>query len=223
MKILALEFSSIVRSVAVLLFEPADSPPVILGSASDENAKALRPLVLVDLALQQAGVEREAIECLAVGLGPGSYTGIRSAIALAQGWQLARTVNLCGISSADGLAAAAHLQGWFGTVGVVIDAQRDEFYFAGYEIAEPGWRLKDPLRIASRGDAPALASNYRTVVGPEATKFFGDARLLCPDAKILGSLARGRTDFTPGEKLEPIYLRETKFVKAPPPRMVPGL
>ena len=223
MKVLALEFSSIVRSVAVLSCESAVPSPVVLGSASDENAKALKPLVLVDVALQQAGVEREGIECLAVGLGPGSYTGVRSAISLAQGWQLARAVNLCGISSVDGLAAAAHLQGWFGAVGVVIDAQRDEFYFAGYEIAEPGWRLKEPLRIASRGDAPALASNYRTIVGPEAARFFGVARILCPDAKILGGLARGRTDFTPGEKLEPIYLRETKFVKAPPPRMVPGL
>jgi len=36
-------------------------------------------------ALKQAGLEREAIDCIAVGLGPGSYTGIRSAIALAQG------------------------------------------------------------------------------------------------------------------------------------------
>ncbi len=31
-------------------------------------------------------------------------------------------------------------------------------------------------------------------------------------------MAASRTDFLPGEKLEPIYLRETAFVKAPPPR-----
>ena len=39
---------------------------------------------------------------------------------------------------------------------------------------------------------------------------------------MLGHLAKGRRDFVPAEKLEPIYLREARFVKAPPPRMVSG-
>jgi hypothetical protein len=34
-------------------------------------------------------------------------------------------------------------------------------------------------------------------------------------------LALDRTDFVAGEKLEPIYLRPTSFVKAPPPRILP--
>ena len=37
----------------------------------------------------------------------------------------------------------------------------------------------------------------------------------------LGQLARHRTDFNAGERIEPIYLRETCFVKAPPPRITP--
>jgi tRNA threonylcarbamoyl adenosine modification protein YeaZ len=222
-KILAIEFSSSVRSVAVLDLDSAGAVPVILGCASEEGGRSIRPLPLVDLALDRARLEREAVECLAIGLGPGSYTGIRSAIALAQGWQLARPVNLIGISSAEGLAAAAHAQGWFGGVGIVIDAQRGEFYFAGYEIGESGWQVKEPLRIAAKAEAPALASAYSTIAGPEATAFFPTGRILCPDAKSIGGLARGRSDFTPGESLEPIYLRETQFVKAPPPRSVPGL
>ena len=48
---------------------------------------------------------REAIEAIAVGLGPGSYTGIRAAIALAQGWQLAREVKTLGVSSVAAMAA----------------------------------------------------------------------------------------------------------------------
>jgi len=36
---------------------------------------------------------------------------------------------------------------------------------------------------------------------------------------MLARLAGGRTDFVPGENLEPIYLRETNFVKAPPTRL----
>ena len=49
----------------------------------------------------------EEIDCLAIGIGPGSYTGIRAAISIAQAWQLARSVNLLSISSVDCLAAAA--------------------------------------------------------------------------------------------------------------------
>lgn len=223
MNILALEFSSPVRSVAVIALAPDAASPVILASASDEKGETARPLTLIDLALQQAGLEREAIECLVIALGPGSYTGVRSAIALAQGWQLACSVKLVGVSSAEGLAAAAKEEGWLGRVGVVIDAQRGEFYFAGYEIAASRWQLTDPLRIATKEETPTLASAYETIVGPEATKFFDRARILYPDARFLGDLARGRTDFTPGEKLEPIYLRETQFLKAPPPRLVQGL
>jgi len=40
-------------------------------------------------------------------------------------------------------------------------------------------------------------------------------------AAALARLALKRSDFVGGEKLEPIYLRETKFVKAPPPKIIP--
>ena len=72
---------------------------------------------------------------IAVGLGPGSYTGIRAAIAMAQGWQLARGVKLLGVSSAEALAAQAQAENIFGRVNLVIDAQRGEFYLATWEIS----------------------------------------------------------------------------------------
>jgi hypothetical protein len=54
------------------------------------------------------------------------------------------------------------------------------------------------------------------------TNWFPEGRLVFPRATMLGQLASGRSDFVAGEKLEPIYLRETKFVKAPPPRKLPA-
>jgi hypothetical protein len=60
------------------------------------------------------------------------------------------------------------------------------------------------------------------IVGPEVTNWLPGSRVLFPRAATLGRLARGRTDFVPGEKLVPIYLRATQFVKAPPPRIVPS-
>ena len=65
---------------------------------------------MIEKVLAAAKIEREEIEVLAVGLGPGSYTGIRVAISIAQGWQLARGVKLLGIGSAECLAAQAQAE-----------------------------------------------------------------------------------------------------------------
>jgi len=58
------------------------------------------------------------------------------------------------------------------------------------------------------------------LVGPEVTRWFPAGQLLSPTAAALTRLAAGRTEFVSGDKLEPIYLRETAFVKAPPSRVV---
>src|SRR5260221_8316149 len=110
MKILALEFSSPQRSVAVLRSGGGDGSSFV-SEAVETQAGGMEAFRLVEQALKAAGVEREQIECLVVGLGPGSYTGIRAAIALAQGWQLAREVKLLGVSSAEAIAAEAQEQG----------------------------------------------------------------------------------------------------------------
>ncbi len=93
---------------------------------------------LIKKVLAESGSTREQIEVIAVGLGPGSYTGIRVALSIAQGWQLARGVKLLGISSAECLAAQAQAEKISGRVNVVIDAQRNEFYLASYEVSPGG-------------------------------------------------------------------------------------
>lgn len=221
MKILALEFSSPQRSVAVIQ-ERTDAGPLALGEAVETGARTTNPLGLVEEALGQAQMERAQIECLVVGLGPGSYNGIRLAIALAQGWQLARPVQLLGISTAECLAAQAQAEGIFGRVQVVIDAQRGEFYLAGYDLSSEARREVEPLHLASSAEVQARHQSGGTLIGPEVTKWFPGSRVLYPRAATLGRLARGRTDFVPGEELKPIYLRETQFVKAPPSRILPA-
>jgi len=210
MKILALEFSSPQRSVAVV------QPHEFQESLSGSNA----PFAMIDEALRAAKVEREQIECIAVGIGPGSYTGIRSAISIAQGWQLARPVKLLGVSTVEGIAAQAQAEGLSGHVQVIVDAQRGEFYMAGYALAADGVREIEPLRIVPMADVTQRAQGGDALVGPEVTKWFPSGKKIFPRAATLGRMAMGRTDFISGEKLEPIYLRETTFVKAPPPRII---
>lgn len=227
MKILALEFSSDARSVAVVESAGTGSPAggriaaKILGQAEQLAGRETRAFALVTTALNEAGLEREAIECVAVGLGPGSYTGIRLAIALAQGWQLANGVRTLGLSSADVLAWRAHASGFRGPGRVLIDAQRGEFYAAPGDWREDGPVL-EPLRLARLDEAQALPG--RVVTGePSVAARFPDALVLAPDAATLGMLAAGREDFLTADQLEPVYLRAPAFVKAPPLRVIPPL
>ena len=175
MKILAFEFSSPQRSVAV-----ADAHASC--EAIETDARGANTLGMIENVLLDAKLEREQIECLAIGLGPGSYTGIRTAIALAQGWQLARDVKLLGISSAECVAAQAQAEGFSGNASVVIDAQRNEFYVARYEINPGGCREIEPLRLASLADIQERERSDEVLIGPEVTRWFPSGKIIFPRA-----------------------------------------
>jgi tRNA threonylcarbamoyl adenosine modification protein YeaZ len=206
MKILALEFSSPVRSVAV------GGSVGKRGYAEEAGSRESKPFTLIDAALAQAGISREEIECIAVGLGPGSYAGIRIAIAIAQGWQLARRVKLLGISSAEVVAAHAGRAG-VKDLFIGVEGRRGELYVARYDAsAFDAPQLMDPFRVVSAIESSALS--ILRMDGPAGL----ESSHGIPKANMLAEIAAGRTDFLPGHALEPIYLREPEFVKAPPPR-----
>jgi tRNA A37 threonylcarbamoyladenosine modification protein TsaB len=138
---------------------------------------------------------------------------------LAQGWQLARGLRLLGISSVEALAAQAQAASLHGQVHVLIDAQRNEFYGATYRIEPNSLTLDSPLHLLTASQADSLADNGHLVGEPALRSRWPQLHPMAPDAAMLGRLAAHRTDFIAGEVLEPIYLRETNFVKAPPPRV----
>lgn len=231
MKILALEFSSPQRSVAVITrgtnyASPPSTPrkddlceSLITSEIIETGVN--HPFQMIDTALRDAKLEREQIECIAIGIGPGSYTGIRAAISIAQGWQLARSIKILGISSAECLAAQAQTDGLAGRIHIIVDAQREEFYLATYEITRDAYTETTPLKIVSKEEVTQRINAGETIIGPEVSRWFPTGKTVFPRAATLGTLALTRTNFTSGENLEPIYLRETKFVKAPAPRILP--
>ncbi len=204
MTILALEFSSARRSVAL-----ARGGTLLAGTVDQTGGRGTGAFDLIEKVLTAGKVKREEIETIAVGLGPGSYTGIRAAIAVAQGWQLARGTNLLGVGSMASLAAQAQAEKIFGRVNLAIDAQRGEFYLAVWEISARQCLEITPLKIIPAAELAALTVAGEMCLGPEMT------RSLFPSAATVAALAAGRADFLPGEKLAPVYLRETSFVKAP--------
>jgi tRNA threonylcarbamoyl adenosine modification protein YeaZ len=201
MKILALEFSSLLRSVAVV------REGRVRGRASEQGSRDTKAFALIDSAIREAALSRDEIECVAVGLGPGSYAGIRIAIAIAQGWRLARGVKLLGVSSADCVAAQLHERGTRGVVNVAIDAQRGELFASRYELGSE-WRKLSDFALVTRPVEGEL------VVRPDV-----DTQV-APDAATLATLAASREHFVEASQLEPIYLRKAEFVKAPPARII---
>ena len=210
MTILALEFSSPQRSVALA------RDGHVLPEAAETGGRGTNAFGLIEQVLAAAKIGRREIECLTVGLGPGSYAGIRVALALAQGWRLATDVKLLGIGSTECLAAQAHAEKLFGRVNVVIDAQRGEFYLARFEISTAGVKAVAPLQIATAAEVASHANAGEILIGPEAARWSRSASILFPSATRLALLASSRDKFTGA--LEPIYLRATNFIKAPPPR-----
>ena len=120
MTILALEFSSERRGVAVVRDRNVLSEVVHEGTRET-------PILDWSTACWGIGRVRDEIQRLAVGLGPGSYTGIRLSVAVTQGWQLGSDVEVVGVGSLDNPAVVATS---LGPAMLAVDAQRNEWAVA---------------------------------------------------------------------------------------------
>jgi tRNA threonylcarbamoyladenosine biosynthesis protein TsaB len=202
MIILALEFSSERRSVAV-----ARGENVLAEVAEENSGRMTHAFEMIENVLAAAKMEREEIETIAIGRGPGSYTGIRGAIALAQGWQLAHGITICGVNSAEAIAAQAQAKFYMGEVNVAIYAQRGEFYLGIWKISASTREEILPLKIISAEEIEKRKMAGEIFVGPK----FG--KILFPRATEVAQLAVAKNNFVRGENLTPIYLRAPNFVK----------
>lgn len=209
---LAFEFSTDLRTVAVL------RDGVVLSEAEHARSRHTPVFELVARALEQAGVDRAAVGTLVVGLGPGSYTGVRIAISAVQGWCLARECRVVGVSS---FAALARRVPAGETVWIAADAQREEFAVAP---ASDG-RLTGPTTLVSLAELRSWIASGRRVVGPDVAARLGIGTECewFPRASDLGRIASESTDCIAPELLAPVYLREAAFLKAGPVREVPEL
>lgn len=135
---------------------------------------ATRLLGLVEEAMGAAGVGWGEVERLAVGVGPGSFTGLRIGIATARGLAQSRGLPLAGVSTLEALAAGAGAREWRrdapATILSVLDARRGEAFAAAYrdgaEIVAPAALTPEVLaRAAAQLPAGSLA------VGDGAIRF----------------------------------------------------
>ena len=173
--------------------------------------------------LEETGTALNELDCIAFGAGPGSFTGVRVAVALAQGLGYARNLPLCPVSTLAALAAGALQATAADTVACCLDARMGEVYFGVYRRdPEEGVRalaadaLLNPDAVRLPGESTFLAVGPGWTVHPQLAERLG-ARLAgvepeqLPSAADVARLARPRflagRVVSPAEAL-PNYLRD---------------
>jgi tRNA threonylcarbamoyladenosine biosynthesis protein TsaB len=143
-KLLAFDTSTETLSLAVRAGEHA---PLLehTGPGGAHASAALIP-ALQDL-LARAGLRLQELDAIAFGRGPGSFTGLRTAAAVAQGLGFGSGVPVLPIDTLLAVAEEAHALSGQQRIVAVLDARMDEVYFAAYEREDTGWRLHAPATL----------------------------------------------------------------------------
>lgn len=199
--ILAIETSTPLGSVAV--FNGCDlifSETCQAGRSHSSQLFAVLERALSDPAIPP-------IDQIAVGLGPGSYAGVRIAISAAVGYGIASGARLTGIPSIATLEGGAYI--------ALGDARRESFYFA---VVRDGEAVEGPVLVSAAGLADKLAgAGELAVYASEPLTAAPQAQLRFPSAERLGRLAVEGKSVVARNFLEPIYLRDA-YITQPKPR-----
>ena len=215
MKILALDTSMGACSAAVLRRDGATQSLVLREALMARgHAEALIPMVAEVMA--ESGLAFAELDLIAATLGPGSFTGVRIAIAAARGLALVTGAKLFGADSLSVMARLALASSAIGSgpFAVAVDARRDMLYFGLCD--ENGRKLAGPRLIAPDAASGLLPGGLCFAVGSgaallaEAAAQRGrivDAILpeLQPSAAALAEIADASDETHP--TLRPLYLR----------------
>ena len=225
MKLLAFDTSTEALSVAVWRDDGAAASPWQYSGAGGAQASA--DLIAQVLALlQQAGLGLAELDAICFGCGPGSFTGLRTACAVAQGLAFGAGVPVLPVGSLLAVAEAARLQQAqpeaARQVTALLDARMDELYLARYAYADGVWtelqaavlvRPEDARTPADAGPSDLVAGNVFATYGARLDGLApGLARVAAlPQATAMlrlapALLAQGRA-VAPAQAL-PLYVRD---------------
>jgi tRNA threonylcarbamoyladenosine biosynthesis protein TsaB len=224
-RLLAIESSTLTTSVAVL-----ENDAVRAERESGVDTHSERLIEMIDQSLAEAGFALAAVDAVAIGLGPGSFTGLRIAMATAKGLCFATGKPLWGVSSLAALAldtAAAAPRPC--SVLAVMDARRGELFVGAYRIESDDRvialapdRVIEPEQLASLASelglsAPLVGGDGASLyseIAARAGRVAAEVRLT-PSAASVGKIAQSSERIDVSAGTAPVYIRpseaEVKF------------
>ena len=180
--------------------------------AEARRASNTQLLPRIDAALAEHGVAREDIACVAVGRGPGSFTGVRIAMATAKGIASALEVPLVGVSSLDAVAWNAWAAGERGPLSVVADAMRKEVYPVRYLLNDTGIERLEAARVVKAEDAARELAAEGDLSGSASATV--PSRSDSPGSHETSAGRFGSTGAAPRSEAEQVPEGETRLVGA---------
>ncbi|KGT95719.1 hypothetical protein NG99_02190 [Erwinia typographi] len=194
-----------------------------------------RILPMVQTLLQQEKITLSELNALAFGQGPGSFTGVRIGIGIAQGLALGAGLPLVGVSTLKTMAQSAWRLRGATRVLAAIDARMGEVYWAEYQRDEQGrWQGEETEAVltpeAAQARMAALTGEWATVgtgwkAWPQLVESAGpelqvtEVELPCAEDMLpLAATAWAEGRAVAVEKAEPTYLRNTVAWKKLPGR-----
>ncbi len=222
MKFLALDTSTEACSVALAL----DGQILALDEVCPQQ-HSKRILPMVQQLLADAGVSLNQLDGIIFGRGPGSFTGVRIGVSVAQGLAFGADLPVFGVSTLAAMAQAAAVQQNATEVIAAIDARMAEVYIAAYALDEAGLMQAITPEIAAKPAAlPEVLTSlsftsqvlgvgtgwqtYSQALQQLAPALIADS-ILYPSAQFMlpfASRAWQQQLFVSAEQAEPVYVRD---------------
>lgn len=216
MNLLAVDTATEACSAALLCERGLIERYELLGRGHAE-----RLLPMVDELLVEAGIGVQALDAIAFGRGPGSFTGLRIAAGITQGLAAGAGLPVLPVSDLAAVAAAGARQSGMNRVLVCMDARMGQVYWAAFDCsaAQPfaltQEALADPAEVAAPEGEPWFGAGHGFAAYPMlatrlSSRLSGTAPEILPRAGDIACI--GAADFALGRGLPaaqalPVYLR----------------
>jgi len=190
-----------------------------------------RILPLVDEVLKQAGVKLAQLDAIAFSTGPGSFTGVRIGVSVAQGLAFGADLPMIAVSTLQTMAQGAIRLNDAKAINVAIDARMGEIYTNEYRncdgIAEPvasdcvikpqevDYQITDSVHCAGTG-----WQSYPAQLAAKVAQYM-NTEVLYPDALdmlVLAQRAVAQGEQVQASQAQPVYVRDTVTWKKLPGR-----
>ena len=195
------------------------------------QSHSLHLLPMIDAVLQEAGIKLADLDGLIFGQGPGSFTGVRIGVGVAQGLAFSANLPVVGVSSLQAMAQLAYIEHGEKQVIAAIDARMSEVYNGYYLLdddnimqAQQGEAVTPPEQLAQQLSAIVTTPFYAVGTGWDAYSEKLSEQLLVlrtneaspeilfPTAEAMLAIGKVKLEQGQGvsaEEAQPVYVRDT--------------